>query len=236
VKYLGTGPADDLDAVTVASVVVKVLTTSLPQPDYVTIDPGSHPSVTFMFSESDSVGARWGHVREWARQHSTTPTRSHYREVFYRKAFRYYSAKFTFSGIEFHVFAPGVEGRGLSRPSRSFVGWWRRNAASSPARAGSSETDLVDDLDALTLASVVVKVLTTSLPQPDYVTIYPPHPPVTFMFSESGSGEARWGRVREWALRYDTTPAPIHGGETYSFEFTFSGFGFKVWAPGREEA
>ena len=103
-----------------------------------------------------------------------------------------------------------------------------------PSRAPG---DPADDLDAVTVASVVVKVLTTSLPQPDYVTIHPgSHPSVTFMFSESGSGEGRWGRVREWALRYDTTPAPIHGCETYSFEFTFSGFGFKVWAPGREEA
>ncbi|HEY1818917.1 MAG TPA: hypothetical protein VGG83_03235 [Trebonia sp.] len=87
---------DVLPALTVVSVVADVLTSPLPQPDYVSMSPGSSPSVGFQFNEPGSGAARFDHVRAWADSYDAEVVRSG----------RFLQTVFSFLGaVEFTVYA-----------------------------------------------------------------------------------------------------------------------------------
>jgi hypothetical protein len=94
----GIGLVDAVPAVTLASIAAEVLATSLPQPNYIALWPGSRASVSFQFSVR-SGDARFGYVSEWADFYGVQVLRSDHS----------HAAVFSLMGVEFNVYAPNGE-------------------------------------------------------------------------------------------------------------------------------
>lgn len=97
----------------------------------------------------------------------------------------------------------------------------------------SAGTGLVDKLTAATLAPIVAEILSAPLPQPDLVCMYVSTSGVSFQFSATGSGEARFGYVREWADHYGLEVT--HSGRFHEVVFYRHGIDFKFYAAEPED-
>lgn len=91
-----------------------------------------------------------------------------------------------------------------------------------------SGTGVADKLTAATLAPIVAEILSVPLPQPDLVSMYVSTSGVSFQFSATGSGEARFGYVREWADHYGLEVT--RSGRFHEVEFYHQGIEFKFYA------
>ena len=97
----------------------------------------------------------------------------------------------------------------------------------------ASGTGLVDRLTAASLAALVAEILSAPLPQPDMVSMYVSTSGASFQFSATGSGEARFGYVREWAehLGLEVT----RSGRFHEVVFYRQGIDFKFYAAEPED-